>query len=166
MTESIWEQKIVFQPIGVIHSPFAKIEDMPIQPAGAEGIHGSIEIRPDLTTGLADLEGFSHLIVLYHFHRVNAMQLTVTPFLDTTPRGVFSTRAPKRPNPIGLSIVRLTGVEKNILTIENVDMLDGTPVIDIKPYVPDFDRHDAERVGWYERAKGQVQTHRSDSRFG
>jgi len=166
MTESIWEQKIVFQPIGVIHSPFAKIEDMPIQPAGASGIHGSIEIRPDLTSGLADLEGFSHLIVLYHFHRVNAMQLAVTPFLDTTPRGVFSTRAPKRPNPLGLSIVRLTGVEKNILTIENVDMLDGTPVIDIKPYVPDFDRHDAERVGWYEQAKGRVQTHRSDGRFG
>jgi len=163
--ETIWEEKIIFHPIGVIHSPFDKIEDMPIQPAGASGIRGSIEIRPDLTAGLADLEGFSHIIVLYHFHRAGATQLRVTPFLDNTPRGLFSTRAPKRPNPLGLSIVKLTGVEGNILHIENVDMLNGTPVVDIKPYVPDFDRHDADRVGWYEQAKGEVKTHRSDGRF-
>ena len=138
---------------------------MPIQPTGASGIQAIVEVFPEFAEGLRDLEGFSHIILLYHFHRVQESRLTVTPFLDSQPRGVFATRAPKRPNPIGLSIVKLLGVEQSILHVENVDILDGTPLLDIKPYVPEFDQHPADRVGWLEQAKGSVQRTRSDDRF-
>jgi tRNA-Thr(GGU) m(6)t(6)A37 methyltransferase TsaA len=138
---------------------------MPIQPTGASGIQGTVEVFPEFTEGLKDLEGFSHIILLYHFHRVQEVKLVVTPFMDFQPRGVFATRAPKRPNPIGLSIVKLLGIEQNTLHIENVDILDGTPLLDIKPYVPEFDHHPADRVGWLEQAKGRVQSKKSDGRF-
>jgi len=138
---------------------------MPIQPTGAAGILGTVEVFTEFTAGLKDLDGFSHIILLYHFHRVQEVKLVVTPFMDSQPHGVFATRAPKRPNPIGLSIVRLLGIEQNILHIENVDILDGTPLLDIKPYVPEFDHHPADRVGWLEQAKGQVRRQKSDSRF-
>ena len=154
-----------YRPVGIIHSPFKEIEDMPIQPTGAAGIQAIVEVFPEFAEGLRDLEGFSHIILLYHFHRVQESRLTVTPYLDSQPRGVFATRAPKRPNPIGLSIVKLLGVEQNILHVENVDILDGTPLLDIKPYVPEFDQHPADRVGWLEQAKGRVQRTRSDDRF-
>ena len=154
-----------YRPVGIIHSPFKEIEDMPIQPTGASGIQAIVEVFPEFAEGLRDLEGFSHIILLYHFHRVQESRLTVTPFLDSQPRGVFATRAPKRPNPIGLSIVKLLGIEQNILHVENVDILDGTPLLDIKPYVPEFDQHPADRVGWLEQAKGRVQRTRSDDRF-
>ncbi len=157
--------EISYRPIGIIHSPFADIEGMPIQPTGASGVRGTVEVRPEFTAGLKDLEGFSHIILLYHFHQVQEAKLVVTPFMDSQPHGVFATRAPKRPNPIGLSIVKLLGIEDNILHIENVDVLDGTPLLDIKPYVPDFDRPPADRVGWLEQAKGRVQSKRSDGRF-
>jgi tRNA-Thr(GGU) m(6)t(6)A37 methyltransferase TsaA len=156
---------ISYRPIGVIHSPFTGIEGMPIQPTGASGIQGTVEVFPEFTEGLKDLEGFSHIILLYHFHRVQEVKLVVTPFMDSQPRGVFATRAPKRPNPIGLSIVKLLGIEQNTLHIENVDILDGTPLLDIKPYVPEFDHHPADRVGWLEQAKGRVQSKKSDGRF-
>ena len=156
---------ITYRPIGIIHSPFTDIAGMPIQPRGAAGVPGSVEVRPEFTAGLQDLAGFSHVILLYHFHRVREARLTVTPFLDAQPRGVFATRAPQRPNPIGLSIVKLLGIEGNILHIENVDILDGTPLLDIKPYVPEFDQHPAERIGWLEQARGRVQGQRSDDRF-
>jgi tRNA-Thr(GGU) m(6)t(6)A37 methyltransferase TsaA len=139
---------------------------MPVQPAGAKGIQGAITIYEPFVQGLMDLEDLSHIILLYHFHQVRSYSLVVTPFLDSRQHGVFSTRAPKRPNVIGLSIVILNSVEGNILRIENVDMLDQTPVIDIKPYVPEFDVHEVDRLGWYEAAEGKVQKHRSDSRFG
>ena len=155
-----------YRPIGMIHSPFKGTEDMPIQPAGALGIRGTIEVLPEFAEGLKDLEGFSHIILLYHFHRVQEAKLVVTPFLDSRPRGVFATRAPKRPNPIGLSVVRLVSIEGNVLQIENVDIIDGTPLLDIKPYVPEFDEHSSEiRVGWLAGAKGKVQSKRSDNRF-
>ncbi len=154
-----------FEPIGVVHSPFPQIADMPIQPTGAQGVEGAIELAPELVEGLRDLDGFSHLIVIYHFHRAGACRLTVTPFLDARPHGVFATRAPKRPNPIGLSIVRLRRIEKNLLHIEDVDILDGTPVLDIKPYVPAFDRPDGVRSGWLEQAGEAVRSKRSDRRF-
>ena len=157
--------EISYRPIGVIHSPFTDIGGMPIQPTGAAGILGSVEVLPEFATGLQDLAGFSHIILLYHFHRVQEVKLVVTPFMDSQPHGVFATRAPKRPNPIGLSIVRLLGIEQNVLHIENVDVLDGTPLLDIKPYVPEFDHHPADRVGWLEQAKGQVRRQKSDSRF-
>ena len=159
------KKRIAYRPIGVVHSPFKEIEGMPIQSAGASGIEGTVEVFPEFATGLKDLEGFSHVILLYHFHRVRASELIVTPFMDVVPRGVFATRAPKRPNPIGLSVVRLLRVERNVLHIANVDIVDGTPLLDIKPYVPEFDRHPADRVGWLEQAKGKVQGKRSDDRF-
>lgn len=157
--------EIGYRPIGIIHSPFTEIEGMPIQPTGASGIRGSVEVFPEFTAGLKDLDGFSHVILLYHFHQVREVKLVVTPFMDPQPRGVFATRAPKRPNPIGLSIVKLLSIEQNVLHVENVDILDGTPLLDIKPYVPEFDHHPADRVGWLARAKGQVRRQKSDSRF-
>ena len=157
--------KIEYQNIGLIHSPFKNIREMPIQPVGASGIKGIVEVFPAFTEGLKDVEGFSHIILLYHFHQIKESMLLVTPFLDSQPRGVFATRAPKRPNPIGLSIVKLDDIEGNILHVENVDILDGTPLLDIKPYVPEFDNHPADRVGWLEKAKGRVRNQKSDGRF-
>jgi len=157
--------EIKYRPIGVIRSPFKEIEGMPIQPKGAVGVQGTVELLPEFVDGLKDLEGFSHIILVYHFHRVRGFRLVVTPFLDTRPHGVFATRAPRRPNPIGLSVVRLISIERNILHVENVDILDGTPLLDIKPYVPEFDRPVAEGVGWLEQAKGKVRSKRSDDRF-
>ena len=157
--------KIEYRPIGIIHSPFRDIEDMPIQPVGASKIKGTIEIFPEFTDGLKDLEGFSHIILLYHFHKVQESKLIVTPFMDSQSRGVFATRAPKRPNPIGLSIVRLVSIEQNILNIGNIDVIDGTPLLDIKPYVPEFDNYNVDSVGWLEKAKGKVQNKKSDGRF-
>jgi len=157
---------VTFQPIGTVHSPFKGIQGMPIQPTGATGIRGTVEIEPDFSEGLKDLEGFSHVILLYHFHRVRESKLLVTPFMDSQLRGIFATRAPKRPNPIGLSVVKLLRVAGNVLHVENLDILDGTPLLDIKPYVPEFDEHPAERVGWLEQARGMVVNKRSDARFG
>ena len=157
---------IVYQPIGIIHSPFRSIENMPIQSVGAAGVRGKVELFAEFAAGLKDLEGFSHIILLYHFHRAAEPRLIVTPFLDCEPRGVFATRAPSRPNAIGLSVVRLLGVEGNLLEIENADVLDGTPLLDIKPYAPEIDHHEVERTGWLASAQGKVKDKRSDDRFG
>jgi tRNA-Thr(GGU) m(6)t(6)A37 methyltransferase TsaA len=157
---------ILYQPIGTIHSPFQSIENMPIQPAGAAGICGEVELVAEFAAGLRDLEGFSHIILLYHFHRAAEPRLIVTPFLDSEPHGVFATRAPSRPNAIGLSVVKLLSVAGNILQIENVDILDGTPLLDVKPYVPEFDHHQVQRTGWLATATGKVVDRRSDDRFG
>ena len=153
------------QPIGVIHSPFHDPEGMPIQPAGAMGVRGTIEIHEKYQEGLKDLEGFSHLILLYHFHRSKGFNLQVVPFMDSVPRGLFATRAPRRPNPIGLSTVELDKVDGTTLYIKNVDILDGTPLLDIKPYVPEFDSLEKFRTGWLEHSRKTVQSRRSDSRF-
>jgi len=157
--------KIEYNPIGVIHSPFKKAEGMPIQPAGAAGVEGTVEVFPEFVEGLKDLEGFSHIYLIYHFHQSNGYSLMVTPFMDTALRGVFATRAPRRPNAIGISVVRLKGIEGGILRIENVDVLDNTPLLDIKPYVPDFDDHPADSTGWLAKASGASKTMRSDGRF-
>ncbi len=157
--------KIEYRPIGIIHTPFKSIEEMPIQPSGARSIKGTVTVFPEYLEGLKDLDGFSHIILLYHFHRSSGAKLVLTPFMDTQPRGIFSTRAPKRPNPIGLSVVRLRRIEGNILHIENVDILDGTPLLDIKPYVPEFDRFPVNRIGWLEQARGVVRKKKSDKRF-
>jgi tRNA-Thr(GGU) m(6)t(6)A37 methyltransferase TsaA len=138
---------------------------MPIQPAGAAGIRGNVEIFHEFAAGLKDLEGFSHIILLYHLHEAEGARLVVTPFMDAEPRGVFATRAPRRPNAIGLSTVELVEVRENVLTVENVDMLDGTPLLDIKPYVPEFDQRERCRVGWLERVRGRAESERSDDRF-
>jgi len=160
------KMKIEYQPIGVIHTPFKIREGMPIQPSGANGVHGTVEVFQEFTEGLADLEGFSHIILLYHFHQSNDSPLFVTPFMDSQPRGVFSTRAPKRPNPIGISVVKLFKIEGSSLHVENVDIIDETPLLDIKPYVPEFDHYPADRIGWLEQTRGGVREKRSDNRFG
>jgi tRNA-Thr(GGU) m(6)t(6)A37 methyltransferase TsaA len=157
--------KIEYQPIGIIHSPFTELGSMPIQPAGATGVEGTVEVFPQYTDGLKDLEGFSHIIMLYHFHRSKDFKLHVVPFMDSIPRGVFATRAPKRPNPIGLSVIKLQKIKGNILYIENVDILDGTPLLDIKPYVPEFDDQTEVRAGWLEEARKEVSNRKSDKRF-
>lgn len=156
---------IRYQSIGTIYSPFDNREGMPIQPGGAAGVKGRIEIKWEFAAGLTDLEGFSHLILLYHFHQAGDVKLQIVPFLDDTARGVFSTRAPNRPNPIGFSIVGLERIEKNILYISHVDILNQTPLLDIKPYVPEFDQPEATRWGWLEQSTGEVKTKRSDDRF-
>ncbi len=158
-------ETIIYYPIGVIHSPFSELSNMPIQPGGAKGIEGSVEIFPEYQNGLKDLDGFSHIILLYHFHGSRGFNLEVIPFLDNTPRGVFSTRAPKRPNAIGLSIIKLQKIRDNILYIENVDILDGTPLLDLKPYVPKFDEQADVRAGWFEKSSKNVTQTKSDQRF-
>lgn len=155
----------LFKPIGIIHTPFKDIEDMPIQPAGAAGVKGRIEIFEDFRAGLKDLDGFSHIILLYHFHQSSGFSLQVVPFMDRVPRGLFATRAPKRPNPIGFSVVKLDRIEAGILHIRNVDIIDNTPLLDIKPYVPEFDAPQAKRTGWLEKAGKSVISRRSDDRF-
>lgn len=139
---------------------------MPIQPVAAEGIRDTIELLEEYVPGLQDLDGFSHITLLYHFHRVDGYELTVVPFMDTQKRGVFSCKAPKRPNAIGLSTVQLLGIENNILHIDQVDMLDGTPLIDIKPFYPKYDNRRNVNVGWLEQNKDKpVKKLRSDDRF-
>jgi len=157
--------KIAFAPIGIIHSPFKELEGMPIQPTGAAGVEGTVEVFNEFEEGLRDLDGFSHLILLYTFHQSQGFKLSVVPFLDTEPRGLFSTRAPKRPNAIGLSVVQLDGIVGNVLYITNVDILDGTPLLDIKPYVPEFDAQAPVRTGWMARSRISVSHRKSDGRF-
>ena len=157
--------KIEFKPIGIIHSPFMELEGMPIQPVGAAGVKGTVEVFEDFHPGLKDLDGFSHIILLYHFHRSHRFNLHVVPFMDSQKRGLFATRAPKRPNPIGLSVVQLDKIEDGVLYIQAVDILDGTPLLDIKPYVPEFDAQVVVRTGWLEKAGKTVLSRKSDDRF-
>ncbi len=154
-----------FQQIGTILSPFQELSGMPIQPAASKGARGRVIVNEEYTDGLLDLEGFSHIILLYVFHLCRGYDLQVTPFLDTAPHGLFATRAPRRPNPIGLSVVQLESVERNVLYISNVDILDGTPLLDIKPYVPDFDPAGTVRTGWIEKARETIPDRTSDDRF-
>jgi tRNA-Thr(GGU) m(6)t(6)A37 methyltransferase TsaA len=156
---------IHFTPIGIIRSPFNELEGMPIQPAAAIDVQGTVEVFEEFQAGLADLDGFSHIILLYHLHRSSGFDLRVVPFLDRQPRGLFATRAPRRPNPIGLSVVRLDRIEGGLLHVRNVDILDGTPLLDIKPYMPEFDPQADVRTGWLENTRRAVSNQRSDERF-
>ena len=160
------DAQIVFTQIGTIRSPFTDISGMPIQPTGARDVRGTVEISEKYAEGLADLEGFSRIILIYAFHKCASCQLTVTPFLDTTTHCIFATRAPCRPNAIGISIVRLVAVNGCDLIIEDIDVLDGTPLLDIKPYVPLFDCYPDERSGWLTNCKDAVVLKKSDGRFG
>ena len=152
-------------PIGIIHTPFSQLEGMPIQPAGAAGVKDTVEVFEKFQAGLKDLDGFSHIILLYIFHRSPGFELEVVPYMDTQPRGLFATRAPKRPNPIGLSTVQLDRIENGNLHVRNTDILDGTPLLDIKPYVPEFDNYARVRAGWLEHVRRTVNDRKSDDRF-
>ena len=156
--------KICYTPIGIIHSPFKDIVNVPIQPSGAIGIRGSIELCKQYAEGLKDIDGFSHIILIYHFHLSSKFSLKVIPFMDNTEHGIFATRAPSRPNPIGISTVRLINVDKNILQIEDVDIVDGTPLLDIKPFYPNFDNRTTDKIGWLS-GKENLNEIRSDNRF-
>lgn len=156
---------IVYRPIGIIHSPFRERSGMPIQPTAENSAPGTVEVFEAFAEGLEDVDGFSHVFLLYHLHEVRRVALTVTPFLDTHERGVFATRAPTRPNPIGLSIVALVRREGPVLHVADIDVLDGTPLLDIKPYVPEFDRPSDVRCGWIDGARRGVAEARSDDRF-
>jgi tRNA-Thr(GGU) m(6)t(6)A37 methyltransferase TsaA len=159
------DAQITYTPIGTIQSPFTDISGMPIQPAGAQGVRGTVVIFGEYAEGLSDLNGFSRIILIYAFHKCASRQLTVTPFLDTITHGIFATRAPCRPNAIGISIVRLVSVNGCELVIEDVDILDGTPLLDIKPYVPVFDCYPDEKSGWLAGCKDTVVSKKSDTRF-
>jgi tRNA (adenine37-N6)-methyltransferase len=165
MTEPGLTGPIAYRPIGVIRTSFVDPEGMPIQSVAAVGVAGRIELDPDLADGLLDLDGFSHLTLLYHLHLVGAAKLRVKPFLDDQAHGIFATRSPARPNPIGLSTVRLVSVSGSTIEIADVDMVDGTPLLDIKPYVPAFDDRDGVRVGWFTDRLEGLDEARADDRF-
>ena len=153
----------VIRPIGVIRTPFRRAVGTPVQSSVSGGAEGRVELFPGFEDGLKDIEGFERVWLLYSFDRASEPQLVVRPYLDPVERGIFATRSPARPNRIGMSPVRLLGVHGATLLVSDVDMLDGTPLLDIKPYVPAFDYFPVERVGWYERvsAAGAV----ADARF-
>jgi len=138
---------------------------MPIQPAGAVGVRGTVQIEEKFREGLRDLCGFSRIILIYHLHRSQGYVLDVIPFLDTVPHGIFATRAPRRPNAIGISIVRLIAVNGCELVIEGIDVVDGTPLLDIKPYVPEFDCFPDEKSGWFAGCRDTVASMKADERF-
>jgi tRNA (adenine37-N6)-methyltransferase len=142
-------EAVVYQPIGVIRTPFVEGDEIPIQPAFSQ-VAGRVEVYAEYAEGLQDIEGFSHIILLYALHRSSGYALLVKPFLDHRSRGVFATRYPRRPNPIGLSVVRLLACHGSTLDVEGIDVLDGTPLLDIKPYVPEFDLMFEARAGWYD----------------
>ncbi len=153
------------RPIGIVLTPFTRREGTPIQTVGARGVKGTVRVDPEFAPGLKDLEGFSHIFLLYQFHRSAGWTPEVVPFMDDQPRGVFATRAPARPNPIGISLVRLVKVEGATLHVEDVDILDGTPLLDIKPYLPEFDSREVTARGWLEENSKKAREMRADDRF-
>ena len=161
-------QKLEFRisPIGVIHTPFATSDNVPIQPAFSVTA-GEALVNEKYVDGLESLDGFSHVILLYWFHKVKLPRMMVRPYLDSRERGLFATRAPSRPNPIGLSVVELIRIKRNKIVFRGADMLDGTPLLDIKPYVPGFDEVSNARVGWLKRhlLDSKKENKIADSRF-
>jgi tRNA-Thr(GGU) m(6)t(6)A37 methyltransferase TsaA len=149
-------ETIIYRSIGIIHTKHVIAEKTPIQPVYAQGCQGHVEVFEEFKAGLQDLDGFSHIYLLYHFHQALPAKLKVKPFLQDVERGIFSTRAPCRPNPIGLSVVELLGVEDNVLHLDGVDLLDGTPLLDIKPYTTKFDLHDVKKNGWQDAVSHQT----------
>ncbi|MBK7927609.1 MAG: tRNA (N6-threonylcarbamoyladenosine(37)-N6)-methyltransferase TrmO [Bryobacterales bacterium] len=147
--------EFILRPIGVIHTPFPSAADTPIQPSRAGDARGEVLVDMAYREGLRDLEGFERVWLVYWFHQSGPPALLVTPFLDTQRHGVFATRAPARPSPIGISAVRLLAVRGGVLDVSGVDMLDGTPLLDVKPYVPEFDSYPEARAGWFDESRSQ-----------
>ena len=159
---------ITMKQIATIKSPFCDLKNMPVQPKGAKDSYARIEFKDEFREGLKDLDGFSHVYLVYYFHKIEEHKLSVIPFNDKTDtyRGVFSTRTPMHPNSIGLSVVELVSVNDNIVTIKGVDILDGTPLLDIKPYIENFDKVEGKvKSGWMKSSSDEVKTMRSDERF-
>ena len=157
--------EIIFHPIGVIHSPFLEVRGTPIQSVSGKEIKGTVELYHKYVEGLKDLDGFTYIILLYFFHLVEGYSLLVSPYLDEEKHGMFSTRIPSRPNPIGLSIVRLNEIKGNTLFIEDLDIIDGTLLLDIKPYVPEFDVRTNCNIGWLTDKISKVNVAKSDGRL-
>ena len=157
---------IAYTPIGVVRSPYRSLDGMPLQTVAAPDVEARVELEPVVHGALRDLDGFSHLWLLVHLHTIEGWEPEVVPFLDTVRRGVLATRSPRHPNPIGLSLVALTAVEPGVLHVRGIDLLDGTPVLDVKPYVPLFDAVEGARAGWFEQAGERVHEVRSDDRYG
>ncbi|MBK8806751.1 MAG: tRNA (N6-threonylcarbamoyladenosine(37)-N6)-methyltransferase TrmO [Bacteroidales bacterium] len=159
-------ENIIIKPIGIIRTPHKDIKNMPIQPIAASGIFGHIELFSEYVPGLKDLEGFSHITLVYRFHKIQGYDLLTVPFMDYAEHGIFACKAPKRPNAIGLSTVKLIEICGNILHIEQVDMLDGTPLIDIKPFYPRYDNRENVKIGWLEKNKDlPLDALRADERY-
>ncbi len=156
---------ICYKPIGIINSPHKEPKGTPIQPTAARGIAGTVEIFPEFTEGLKDVDGFSYIYLIYHLHLIKESRLVVKPFLDDREHGIFSTRSPGRPNPIGISIVKVVKIEGNKLFIEDVDIVDETPLLDIKPFVPVFDVRDPQKIGWLKKNIHKLPESKDDGRF-
>ena len=159
--------KIELESIGKIYTEFTEIEGMPIQPTGAKGVKGEIIIKDKYADGLKDLEDFSHINILYLLHKVDGYLLEVKPFMDNNTHGVFATRSPKRPNRIGSSVVKIDKIEGNTVYVSNIDVLNETPLLDIKPYVPQLyeDTIDELKIGWFEANHNKAKSQKSDDRF-
>lgn len=153
------------KPIGIIKTGFNRIENMPIQPRGGQEFLGTATLEEEYMEGLQDLDGFSHIYLIYLFNKTREARLKVVPFMDTVARGVFATRSPARPNPIGMSLVELVEVKGADVVFRGVDILDNTPLLDIKPFIAEFDRVEESRSGWMVSGGKQVEKKRSDSRF-
>jgi len=158
-------ERIQMETIGIIHSPFTELRGMPVQSLGVQSAEGNVVINEAYAEGLADLGGFSHIYLVYHFHKATRTEVRVVPYMDTEKRGVFATRSPLRPAHIGISVVELLNVSGNVLTVRGLDVLDGTPLIDIKPYVPQFDCWQNATSGWMKASRFDVGQRRSDGRF-
>jgi tRNA-Thr(GGU) m(6)t(6)A37 methyltransferase TsaA len=159
-------EPVIYTPIGVVRSPYAALDGMPLQTVAAEEVEAAVELDARVHAALRDLDGFSHLWLITHLHRVDGWTPEVVPFLDSQPRGVLATRSPRHPNPIGLSLVELLAVEPGRVRIRGIDLLDGTPVLDLKPFVPLFDAREDVRTGWFGAAAERVHAVRSDARYG
>lgn len=158
-------KEVRYKPIGVIHSPFKEPKGLPMQSTSSKSVRGTVELESEYVDGLKDIEGFSHIILIFHLHLSKGYSLEVKPFLDDHLHGLFTTRAPRRPNPIGISVVRLLKVEGRVLYVEDLDMVDGTPLLDIKPYVPVLDDRKAERIGWLSGKVDQMHATNADEKF-
>ena len=161
--DAISSMNYSYAAIGTIHSPFSTAAGTPIQPSRASGARGVVQVDTPFRQGLQDLEGFERIWLIYYFHESPPGQLLVRPFLDTVLRGVFSTRSPVRPNPIGMSVVRLLSVHEDSVEVADIDVIDGTPLLDIKPYVPEFDSYPGSKAGWFDKSSSRRQC--ADERF-
>jgi tRNA-Thr(GGU) m(6)t(6)A37 methyltransferase TsaA len=156
---------VKYYPIGIIHSPLKHASGAPLQSISAKHVEGVVEVFPRYVPGLKDIAGFSHLILIYHLHRSRRASLTVKPYLDTKKRGIFACRAPARPNPIGLSIVKLEKVRGGTIWVRELDIIDDTPLLDIKPYIPQFDCRRRATTGWFRLSYANFHRARADERF-